>query len=179
MVFDEIFRQPYYHPRQCIIDFAGASGFLVGEGSALWLTDLVIVDALHGEVVPARKTAQSVPLPPQATSTPTDTAVNQARRLLAGSRGLVNVQGPAQTKVTPEQVELAGGALEVDIFARAYSKRVLFFDNYATNGGAGAFRQDSYGQFNNCTFLYNAASGLGGKPPPASTCPSHQITPFQ
>ena len=165
VVFDEIFRQPYYHPRQCVIDFAGEPGFELLVDSALWLTDLVIVDANRGEgqFQQFPKTAQSVQPPPPG---PPPSSVGLSRRLLSGSRGLLDAPaGPPQPPVEPSNVADSGGALKAGISSRAYAKRVLFYANGAHNGGAAAFQEASFGRFDNCTFLYNDASGLGGAAP--------------
>lgn len=165
VVFDEIFRQPYYHPRQCVIDFAGEPGFEVGVDSALWLTDLVIVDANRGEgqVEQFPKASQSAPSLPPA---PRPSSVGLSRRLLLGSRGLLNApEGPPQERVQPTDLANSGGALKAGVSSRAYVSRVLFYANGAHNGGAAAFEESSFGSFQNCTFLYNDASGLGGAYP--------------
>eukprot|EP00892_Ulva_mutabilis_P001275 jgi/Ulvmu1/11148/UM071_0032.1 len=159
VVFDEIFRQPYYHPRQCVIDFAGSSGFYVGENRALWLTDLVIVDANRGADL-SSKTAQAVPtLPPDGSQLSSDLG----RRLLGGERSLLNTPATGgQTGLLPTQLAYSGGALKVDIKGRAYAKRILFYANEAFNGGAAGFEEAANGNFTNCTFLYNDATRLGG-----------------
>ena len=135
----------------------------MGERSALWLTDLVLVDANRGAQT-FSKTVQPVPdlslIPSESNAGP----VIQGRRLLAEQRGLLNTPiGPEQVAVDePTRLDLSGGALKVDIEANSYVQRVLFYANEAHNGGAAAFEQDSVGTFTNCTFLYNDASVLGG-----------------
>ena len=89
--------------------------------------------------------------------------------------------GNGATHKPISQPNSSGGAVFIEIGSlikrgTLYANNVIFFNNFAVNGGAVGLNDHARASLVNCVFDSNQASGHGGAPPPSVLCRMHALS---